>query len=196
MVEPNEHPATASPEQLIAECDIRRLRRSGPGGQHRNKVETAISLHHLPTGVRGGQRAPQPGPIPAQGEPGPGGPATLRPRLRAQFSLAIAVQRRGAEAERHARRFSQPAGRGIGRAGRLGRRSEAGGCGAGLQPVTVGPIAENTSPWLDGHRPSINWMAAASSVLGDSWRSLTTARTVTKLINGPHFVDNPKSPRS
>ncbi len=51
MVEPNEHPATASPEQLIAECDIRRLRRSVPGGQHRNKVETAISLHHLPTGV-------------------------------------------------------------------------------------------------------------------------------------------------
>ena len=30
---------------------MRRLRRSGPGGQHRNKVETAISLHHLPTDV-------------------------------------------------------------------------------------------------------------------------------------------------
>jgi hypothetical protein len=36
----------------LAECDVRRLRRSGPGGQHRNKVETAVSLHHLPTGVR------------------------------------------------------------------------------------------------------------------------------------------------
>jgi hypothetical protein len=51
MSKPNEHPATGSPEQLMAECDVRRLRRSGPGGQHRNKVETAISLHHLPTGV-------------------------------------------------------------------------------------------------------------------------------------------------
>ncbi len=35
----------------MAECNVRRLRRSGPGGQHRNKVETAVSLHHLPTGV-------------------------------------------------------------------------------------------------------------------------------------------------
>ncbi len=52
MSEPNIHPATASPEQLIAECEVRRLRRSGPGGQHRNKVETAVSLQHLPTGVR------------------------------------------------------------------------------------------------------------------------------------------------
>jgi hypothetical protein len=47
-----DHPAAVSAEQLSAECDVRRLRRSGPGGQHRNKVETAISLHHLPTGVR------------------------------------------------------------------------------------------------------------------------------------------------
>ena len=52
MSEPSDHPATASAEQLIAECEVRRLRRSGPGGQHRNKVETAINLHHLPTGVR------------------------------------------------------------------------------------------------------------------------------------------------
>jgi hypothetical protein len=31
---------------------VRRGRRSGPGGQHRNKVETAIVLTHLPSGVR------------------------------------------------------------------------------------------------------------------------------------------------
>jgi hypothetical protein len=51
MSNPIEHPATTSAEQLLAECEVRRLRRSGPGGQHRNKVETAIHLHHLPTGV-------------------------------------------------------------------------------------------------------------------------------------------------
>jgi hypothetical protein len=51
MCERDNHPAADSPEQLLANCDVRRLRRSGPGGQHRNKVETAISLRHLPTGV-------------------------------------------------------------------------------------------------------------------------------------------------
>ena len=51
MSQPNDHPAAASPEQLWVACEVRRLRRSGPGGQHRNKVETAVSLCHLPTGV-------------------------------------------------------------------------------------------------------------------------------------------------
>jgi protein subunit release factor B len=50
-VQGNDHPAAASPEQLWADSAVRRLRRSEPGGQHRNKVETAINLHHLPTGV-------------------------------------------------------------------------------------------------------------------------------------------------
>ena len=49
--QPNHHPAAGGPEQLWAECEVRRLRRSGPGGQHRNKVETAVSLRHLSTGV-------------------------------------------------------------------------------------------------------------------------------------------------
>jgi hypothetical protein len=52
MSQPNGHPAASSPEQLWTECEVRRLRRSGPGGQHRNKVETAISLRHLATGTR------------------------------------------------------------------------------------------------------------------------------------------------
>jgi hypothetical protein len=52
MSEQHDHPAACTPEQLWAECQVRRLRRSGPGGQNRNKVETAVSLHHVPTGVR------------------------------------------------------------------------------------------------------------------------------------------------
>ena len=45
------HPATLQKDALLAECDVRRQRRSGPGGQHRNKVETAIFIEHTPTGV-------------------------------------------------------------------------------------------------------------------------------------------------
>jgi len=46
------HPATLPIEKLLAECEVRRQRRSGPGGQHRNKVETAVVLVHQPTGIR------------------------------------------------------------------------------------------------------------------------------------------------
>jgi protein subunit release factor B len=46
------HPAALPPVKLLAQCDVRRLRRSGPGGQHRNKVETAVALHHKPSGAK------------------------------------------------------------------------------------------------------------------------------------------------
>jgi hypothetical protein len=46
------HPAALDPEVLAAECDFRATRRSGPGGQNRNKVETAVILTHRPTGIR------------------------------------------------------------------------------------------------------------------------------------------------
>ena len=45
------HPAALVPDELVRECEVQRLRRSGPGGQHRNKVETAVVLRHTPTGV-------------------------------------------------------------------------------------------------------------------------------------------------
>lgn len=35
--------------RLIAECDVHRYRASGPGGQHRNKVASAIRLRHRPS---------------------------------------------------------------------------------------------------------------------------------------------------
>jgi hypothetical protein len=47
-----EHPACVAAAKLLAECDVRHERRSGPGGQHRNKVSTAVVLLHRPTGVR------------------------------------------------------------------------------------------------------------------------------------------------
>jgi hypothetical protein len=52
-VVPTNHPAAQPDEILLRDCDIRRQRRSGPGGQHRNKVETAVVITHLPTGIRG-----------------------------------------------------------------------------------------------------------------------------------------------
>ncbi|QDV69613.1 Peptide chain release factor 2 [Rosistilla carotiformis] len=45
-------PAVALDEQaLIQECDVKFTRRGGPGGQHRNKVSSAVVLKHRPTGV-------------------------------------------------------------------------------------------------------------------------------------------------
>jgi hypothetical protein len=45
------HPAELDPAELAAGCDMRRCRRSGPGGQHRNKVETAVILTHQASGI-------------------------------------------------------------------------------------------------------------------------------------------------
>jgi hypothetical protein len=51
MSENRIHPAALSPSELREQCEVERLRRSGPGGQHRNKVETGVRVRHLPTGV-------------------------------------------------------------------------------------------------------------------------------------------------
>ena len=45
------HPAALDPAALLAACRETRTKRSGPGGQHRNKTETAVVLTHLPTGT-------------------------------------------------------------------------------------------------------------------------------------------------
>jgi hypothetical protein len=51
MTAPVLHPAALDETSLLTDCQLRRLRRSGPGGQHRNKVETGVVLSHRPSGV-------------------------------------------------------------------------------------------------------------------------------------------------
>ena len=52
------HPAALAEADLLKQCKIGRGRGSGPGGQHRNKVETEVTITHLPTGLiaRAGER--------------------------------------------------------------------------------------------------------------------------------------------
>ena len=38
-------------DALIAQAEVDRYRASGPGGQHRNKTESAVRLRHKPSGV-------------------------------------------------------------------------------------------------------------------------------------------------
>lgn len=42
---------SADPQDILKDCDLSFQRASGPGGQHRNKVETAVRLVHRPTGI-------------------------------------------------------------------------------------------------------------------------------------------------
>jgi hypothetical protein len=41
----------AGDDGLIAQCEVDRYRASGPGGQHRNKTESAVRLRHKLTGL-------------------------------------------------------------------------------------------------------------------------------------------------
>jgi protein subunit release factor B len=41
----------ARAKELERDCALSFYRASGPGGQHRNKTETAVRVTHLPTGI-------------------------------------------------------------------------------------------------------------------------------------------------
>lgn len=45
------HPAMLAASELLKRCTLTRTRRSGPGGQHRNRVETAVIITHSESGV-------------------------------------------------------------------------------------------------------------------------------------------------
>ena len=45
------HPADLDNAELLKECEVRRTKRGGPGGQHRNKVETAVVIRHQKTKI-------------------------------------------------------------------------------------------------------------------------------------------------
>ena len=47
------HPAAIPVEILLRDCEVRHERRRGPGGQHRNKTESAVVIRHVPTGIEG-----------------------------------------------------------------------------------------------------------------------------------------------
>lgn len=47
------HPAALPIVDLLRQCSVKHTKRSGAGGQHRNKVSTAVVLTHNPTGIKG-----------------------------------------------------------------------------------------------------------------------------------------------
>lgn len=83
-IPPQIHPTQLTVERLLADCDIRFQRRSGPGGQHRNKVETAVRIRHRPTGIEAQASERR-----QQGE----NRAIALGRLRLQLALHVRCQR-------------------------------------------------------------------------------------------------------
>ncbi len=45
------HPSQLAVDELLKSCEEVNVKRSGPGGQHRNKVSTGVVLKHVPSGL-------------------------------------------------------------------------------------------------------------------------------------------------
>lgn len=45
------HPCRLDEATLLSQCRLHFTRRGGPGGQHRNKVDSAVVITHLPTQI-------------------------------------------------------------------------------------------------------------------------------------------------
>ena len=52
MADESTHPADLPVDRLLRDCEVTATRRGGPGGQHRNRNETAVVIVHRPTGLR------------------------------------------------------------------------------------------------------------------------------------------------
>lgn len=50
---PAPHPSALDQELLLSLCELRTQRRSGPGGQHRNKTSSGVFLTHRASGIVG-----------------------------------------------------------------------------------------------------------------------------------------------
>jgi len=54
LILPAPHPSTLEEDDFLAQCELSFGRATGPGGQHRNRVETAVVFVHKPTGLEAG----------------------------------------------------------------------------------------------------------------------------------------------
>ena len=45
------HPAALPEDELLALCEVRRSRGSGPGGRHRNSTDSRVAVRHVESGL-------------------------------------------------------------------------------------------------------------------------------------------------